>query len=46
MKVLVLLTVYKRNTLEDQLKSIYNQTLKPDYLVVFQNDDHVHYNKH
>ena len=41
MQVLVLLTVYKRNTLEDQLKSIYNQTLKPDYLVVFQNENHI-----
>lgn len=41
MQVLVLLTVYKRNTLEDQLKSIYNQTLQPDYLVVFQNENHI-----
>ena len=41
MKVLVLLTVYKRNRLEEQLQSIYNQTLKPDYLVVFQNENHI-----
>ena len=39
-KVLVILTQYKRNYLEQQLKSIKEQTLKPDYLVVFQNENH------
>ena len=41
MKVGVLLTVWKRNHLEEQLKSVLNQTLKPDYLIVFQNGNHV-----
>jgi hypothetical protein len=41
MKLLVVLTVYKRNNIEDQLKHINNQTIKPDYLVVFQNENHV-----
>jgi hypothetical protein len=41
MKLLVVLTQYKRNNLEKQLEQINNQTLKPDYLVVFQNENHV-----
>ena len=39
--LLVCLTVYKRNNLEKQLESIYNQTIKPDYLIVFQNEKHI-----
>ncbi len=39
-KTLVLLTQYKRDNLEMQLNSIYNQTLKPDYIIVFQNENH------
>jgi hypothetical protein len=41
MKLLVVLTQYKRLHLEKQLESIYNQTLKPDYVVVFQNENHI-----
>ena len=41
MKLLVVLTQYKRNHLQKQLESIKNQTLQPDYLVVFQNENHV-----
>lgn len=41
MKTLLILTQYKRNNLEKQLQSIANQTLKPDYIVVFQNENHV-----
>jgi len=41
MKLLVVLTQYKRNHLENQLIQINNQTIKPDYLVVFQNENHV-----
>tara|TARA_Y100000768_G_scaffold47219_1_gene30829 strand:+ start:257 stop:976 length:720 start_codon:yes stop_codon:yes gene_type:complete len=41
MKLLVLLTQYKRNNLEKQLIQIKNQTIKPDYIVVFQNENHV-----
>ena len=40
-RLLVILTQYKRNHLEKQLQQIYNQTIKPDYLVVFQNENHV-----
>ena len=40
MKLLVVLTQWKRKHLELQLKSIYSQTLKPDYVVVFQNENH------
>lgn len=40
-KLLVVLTQYKRNHLEEQLESINNQTVKPDYLVVLQNENHV-----
>lgn len=41
MKLLVVLTQYKRNHLEKQLRQIINQTIKPDYIVVFQNESHV-----
>ena len=41
MKILVLLTVYKRNYLEQQLEAIKKQTLKPDYLIVYQNEEHI-----
>ena len=41
MTLLVVLTQYKRNNLEKQLKQITNQTIKPDYLVVFQNENHI-----
>lgn len=41
MKLLVVLTQYKRNHLENQLRAISDQTIKPDYLVVFQNENHV-----
>ncbi len=40
MKSLLILTQYKRNNLERQLESIYNQTYIPDYIVVFQNEQH------
>lgn len=41
MKFVVVLTQYKRNHLEKQLIQIQNQTLKPDYVVVFQNENHI-----
>ena len=41
MKFSLLLTVYKRSNIEKQLEAIYNQTIKPDYLIVFQNENHV-----
>lgn len=41
MKLLAVLTQYKRSYLEQQLIQINNQSLKPDYLVVFQNENHV-----
>ncbi len=41
MKLLVVLTQYKRKNLKKQLESINNQTIKPDYLVVFQNENHI-----
>jgi len=41
MIILVVLTQYKRNNLEKQLESINNQTIKPHYLVVFQNENHI-----
>jgi len=41
MKFLCLLTQYKRPHLEKQLEAISKQTLKPDYLIVFQNESHV-----
>ena len=40
-KFSVLLTVYKRSHIEKQLEAIYNQTIKPDYLIVFQNENHI-----
>ena len=41
MKLLVILTQYKRNHLEKQLVQMGKQTIKPDYLVVFQNESHI-----
>ena len=41
MKFIVVLTQYKRNNLEKQLIQIKKQTLQPDYVVVFQNENHV-----
>jgi len=41
MTLLVVLTQYKRYHLEKQLEQINNQTIKPDYLVVFQNENHI-----
>jgi hypothetical protein len=40
MKLSCLLTQWKRNHLKDQLKSVYSQTLQPDYVIVFQNENH------
>ena len=40
-KVLVVLTQYKRQHLKTQLIQLAAQTQKPDYLVVFQNENHV-----
>ena len=41
MKIGLVLTQWKRHNLEYQLDSIYNQTLVPHYVVVFQNENHV-----
>jgi hypothetical protein len=41
MTMLVVLTQYKRSHLEKQLHSINTQTIKPDYVVVFQNENHL-----
>ena len=41
MKFILVLTQYKRNNLKKQLLAIKNQTLKPDFLVVFQNENHI-----
>jgi len=43
-KILVVLTQYKRKHLEKQLKAIYNQSIKPEYVVVFQNENHAEIN--
>ena len=40
-KLIIVLTQYKRNNLKSQLDAIKKQTLNPDYLVVFQNENHV-----
>jgi hypothetical protein len=45
MKSLIVLTQYKRQHLEQQLVSIYNQTHQPTYIVVFQNEHHVDISK-
>ena len=37
----VILTVWKRNYLEDQLQSIYNQTSDIDEIIVYQNESHL-----
>jgi len=44
-KTLVILTQYKRNHIEKQLEILSNQSKKPDYLVVFQNENHVNITK-
>lgn len=41
MVLLCVLTVYKRNNIEEQLKRVFAQTLKPDIIVVFQNENYV-----
>ena len=40
-KIGVLLTQWKRPHLEKQLECITKQTLQPDYLIVYQNENHV-----
>lgn len=45
MKVLLVLTQYKRQNLELQLIQIQKQTLQPDFIVVFQNENHVNINE-
>lgn len=40
-RVGVLLTQWKRNHLEVQLSQVVNQSMKPDYIVVYQNENHV-----
>ena len=39
--ICVVLTVYKRNHIKDQLCLIRDQTVQPKYIVVFQNGNHV-----
>lgn len=41
MVLLCILTLYKRNYVEEQLKRVFSQTLKPDIVVVFQNGNYV-----
>ena len=41
MKVAVLLTQWKRNNLKIQLEQIKKQTMKPDVIIVFQNENHI-----
>mgnify|MGYP003649405259 CR=1 FL=1 len=40
-KIIVVLTQYKRNHLKKQLELIKKQSVQPDYLIVFQNENHV-----
>ena len=40
-KIGVIITVWKRQHLEKQLIQLSNQTIKPDYIVVFQNENHI-----
>jgi hypothetical protein len=40
-KIALVLTVWKRDYLEDQLKIIFDQTKIPDYIIVFQNENHI-----
>ena len=40
-KIGIILTQWKRNHLENQLKCITNQNIKIDYIIVFQNENHV-----
>ena len=41
MKVAVVLTQWKRPHLDAQLFQMNKQTMKPDYIIVFQNENHV-----
>jgi len=41
MKITVLLTQWKRSNLELQLKSILDQSIQIDYLIVFQNENYI-----
>ena len=41
MKIALILTAWKRNNLELQIKQILKQTLRPNYVVVFQNENHI-----
>ena len=40
-KIIVVLTQYKRSHLKKQLELIKKQSVQPDYLLVFQNENHV-----
>lgn len=40
-KIGLILTVWKRPYLEKQLIQIMNQTVKPDFIIVFQNENHI-----
>jgi len=40
-QITVILTVWKRNNLEKQLKCIFDQTIKPKEIIIFQNENHV-----
>ena len=40
-KINVILTVWKRNNLEEQLEAIQNQTADIDTVYVYQNESHV-----
>lgn len=39
-KLTVVLTQYKRDNLIQQLQSVFSQTLQPDRVIVFQNEEH------
>ena len=40
-KIGLILTQWKRSYLEKQLIQIMNQTVKPDFIIVFQNENHI-----
>ena len=40
-KIGIILTQWKRNHLENQLNCIINQSIKIDFIIVFQNENHV-----
>ena len=40
-KITAILTYWKRNTFEKQLRSILNQTIKPKEIWVYQNESHI-----